>query len=199
MPTTDTPAALVRVQTVDALLQTGAAREEDVVGVLAERLQDPQPDVRSEAMRTGRRLPPSQARAAVPALAELLFDPNLDDARGEVLDTLQRLGREGLPALPALAELLCDDGDWQSSRAAARILAGFGAEGVPPLLAALEGGDADLRVAVLQELGRVGPRCDAAVPVLRRALQNEDQAVRREAAAALEKLDPHATGEAKHP
>src|SRR4051794_24751446 len=95
-----------------------------------------------------------------------------------------------LLAVPVLLALLVS---WQSSRARAQT-GGPGPPGAGTQIAALQtqwhAGDTAVRLKVLKRLQRLGPRGEAAVPLLVEALQDRDPKIRSEAAMALHRIGP---------
>ncbi len=59
---------------------------------------------------------------------------------------------------------------------------------VPALIRALEDGNARVRLAVVEALGRIGPGAKAAVPALTRALSDGDAEIRATAQRTLDRI-----------
>ena len=129
-------------------------------------------------------------------LAGLLVKGLTDEdpfARALAAKILGELGRESRGAIPALTKALQDES--QEVRKAAkkaldRIRRGESLakdEGPIPdhLLRSLADGDEDMRVAVVDRLANFGP---VAIPVLTKALKDKSEAVRKAAAAALDRI-----------
>ena len=141
---------------------------------------------------------PSTRREAVAVLREVL--PHLrDEPRTQLL--LHIAGSNPLP--PGLLPFLLDDLETDEHPDSYICLALSGVRGpdaVPALIAVLR----DLqnpraREGAICALGRMGPRAREAVPALREALHDEDQAVRVRAARALKDIDPNAAAKAGVP
>jgi hypothetical protein len=138
------------------------------------------------------------ADEALPALNELLADPELHRAAGLALVAIHAR-RPAEEALPELNRLLADP---EARQAAALTLveldAGRAATAVPVLVEVLE--QTDLReisytgpapaVAILTALGRIGPPAAAAAPLIRAALASPNMATRARAAVALARVVP---------
>jgi HEAT repeat protein len=60
---------------------------------------------------------------------------------------------------------------------------------VPALIRALNDSDAEVRLAVIRALGRIGPSAKGAVPVLTRMREDEDSRVRAAVVGALGRID----------
>jgi HEAT repeat protein len=132
-------------------------------------------------------------RLAVPGLAETLRnnDPML---RRDAAIALQQLAERDKTAtqeaLPALIDALLDEDTWLRQVIITDVLARteIGAEAaasVPALIRVLQHGDALVRCAANEVLGRIGPKAKPAVPVLLDALKDENARVRCSAIVAL--------------
>ncbi len=140
------------------------------------------------------------ARAAVPALLEILHDMRLDYTEERAYTNQYALQHIG-PALgqigvsdsdvPHLIELLRHPGRniqerWNSvARAAARAFAGAHEDAVQPLVELLRDQNPTTAERATWALASMGPRAEAAVPVLTLTLGHADPFVRRFAAVAL--------------
>ena len=157
------------LMTLSAALRDGdSARRRLILGVLQPRsvllddvavaLRDPDGTVRAMACDLLGRMGQT---AAVPALFELLNDPNPRVSHA-ALGAIQGLGGE---LAEALAVSAASSGDGRMVRPAFRIIGYFGfASGVPALLQGLESPDAQLRELAVQSLGYIDdPRATAAV------------------------------------
>ena len=121
---------------------------------------------------------------AVPALIDLLRDP---DNRAAAAAVLGDIGPEAEAAVPALARAL-EDSDDDVRRTSADALGDIGpaAEAAVPALArALDDTDASVRSNAATALGDLGPVARAAVPALVRALRDGDPDTRWASAEAL--------------
>jgi HEAT repeat protein len=154
---------------------------------------------RQAALTLGRMGP--LARDAIPQVAKHLGETCADDPEVSpqrwALSALALSGRESKEVAPQLIKLLRDG---QSSRVtrlgcleALSQIGSAAPEGISALWKQLETAlDADphhdLAVETAQALGMVGPDAAAAVPVLMRAAQTEEEDLRREAARALGRI-----------
>jgi len=164
---------------------------------LAEALRDEQEAVRAAAARALGALGP-KANATTPALLAALDDPRAD-VRAAAALALARMELSA-GAVPSLVRCL-GSGDAYVRGFAAWSLGNLGpaAQGaVPALVEALEADDtANVVAAALARIGpaaaqavpgRIGPMAEAAVPDLRAALRDPNEAVRAHAARALGRI-----------
>jgi HEAT repeat protein len=191
----------VRRVALDALEAFGSAAAPAAPAV-AGALTDADRFVRWSAVRALQAIGAPAALPAVPALARVLDDVDVDVARA-ALDALVRLDPtgKGVPprgkhvpknapnrsAVPALARAVKAH-DTGFRLAAIRALQGMG-DNARPAVPALSGalGDQDVRVrqAAAAALGELGTVARDAVPDLNLALKDPDDAVRRAASDAL--------------
>jgi HEAT repeat protein len=140
-----------------------------------------------------------EARAAVPALTELLKDPRLLSYRPSYAWTLFKIDRAAAGvAVAALLEVL--DGKVHPTRLSAKAfsvarheaMSTLGQVGGKDAVGALANALADADPAIRQEaakaLGTMGAPAREAVPSLRKALADPEEAVRSQAMSALEKI-----------
>ena len=94
-------------------------------------------------------------------------------------------GRSGEDLLAGLAS-------WSPAvrKRCARSLAATDGDWTPALLAMIAGGDADARYGAIEAVGFLGPRADAAGPVLRRLVDDDDPWVQSLACTSLATLGP---------
>ncbi len=174
----------LRYRAADTLAKIG----ERAVHPLAEALNDEDPIVDSLAAQALGKIGPN-AKAAVPALLEGLYDEDKDPIVGSC--AAEALGKIGPHAVPALVEALNNEHEDVRSLAA-KALGKIGPDAkatVPALLEALNDEDEDVRSLAAEALGKIGPD---AVPALVEALNNEHEDVRRHAARALGEIGPDA-------
>jgi hypothetical protein len=157
-------------------------------------MHDPYPFVRWAAARTvGKIRPPDEENAtpplpdkAVPALAALLKDPDID-LRLAAARTLELYGTKAARAIDALIYSL-KVGDPDIRRAAMQTLLAIGPtahKAIPALIALLSNDEAQLRQAAAETLGRFGPAARSALPALRKLLRDSDVEVRKAASEAV--------------
>jgi HEAT repeat protein len=134
------------------------------------------------------------AAPAIPDLIGIVSHPKADpDAFSFALRALTAIG---VAAHDARVEEFylskVGDADWKSRPLWE--LVGFARQGSPrslaALAAALDHKDDEFRLAAAACLGLVGPPAQSAIPNLQRALQDDSDAVRRNAADALQKISP---------
>ena len=130
----------------------------------------------------------AQAQGTVPALAKALARERTDAV---VAGALARIGPAAAGAVPALLEALRSpnaDRRFRAARALGRI-GPAASDAAGPLSDALVDPSAVVRQHAARALGRIGPAArTAAAPALQRATGDPDEAVRREARQALERL-----------
>ncbi len=155
------------------------------------------PTLLAALLGTGERLRAMQALGrlgagaggAVPAIAELLHDPD-PQVRWNAARTLVEIGSpNGTP--PLRAALKDDDARVREHAAEALGEIGPGArEAVPALVEALRDPEARVRRDAARSLGQLGPAAAGAAPALRGLLHDDNPRVRSAAAAALKRLTP---------
>jgi HEAT repeat protein len=136
-----------------------------------------------------------QAKAAIPALIDVLKRDDCWLVLERASDALKGLGPPAVEtATTALIEALKDQSK-KVRRTTAFSLGMVDAEGksVPDLIRVLQE-DAEAGYAAARALGAMGPRAKSAVPALVKALENKS--IHREAAEALQKIDPEAAKKA---
>lgn len=200
------PDANVRFQGVKLLCRLGPAEAKATVPVLIELLKDQQAFIRIQAVSQLGLIGPD-AKEAMPKLVAMLKDK--DVLASGVPQTLARLGTESLPvlletlhsnnlalrnstvialgqlgaaaqpAIPKLIELLSVTKGTQRTTVMS-VLERMGDVSLPFLIKALD--QAEGRRAVIETLGRYGPRGKAAIPALVKLLDDPDPGVRALAA-----------------
>jgi HEAT repeat protein len=141
-----------------------------------------------------------KAKIAIPALIEAL---NTHDVyfRGYVIVALGEIGPEAKGAVPAILKVLDTNGVANSNEALhirscvtftlAQIGGPEAASAVPTLIEVLENKESNPvdRRRAAKALGRIGSTAVKAVPALKRSLNDNDDALRVEAAQALKAID----------
>lgn len=128
----------------------------------------------------------ADAKRAVPILIDQLKVSHL---RGPSLYSLGMIGKAADAAIPAVVQLLQDR--TESSEPISVALARIGHDPafvVPALLDDLQSDEVRIRFQVIESLGELGPHAKAAVPELRKALEDDDDGVRAAAKKALLKI-----------
>jgi len=179
------PDVRVRLAAVTALEMLD---RDAVVAVVAltKALQDRDIFVRWAAARALGNLDPTEGKVAVPQLAKLLFDPDLDP-RLAAASTLEHYGNLAGAAVPELSRAV-GVGDTEIRIAVIHTLEAIGPESRPAVSAlarALYSPDDRVRQTAAEALGRLGPLAQTALPALRKALDDPSGNVRKAAAAAL--------------
>ena len=136
------------------------------------------------------------AKAAVPALAELLKDSD-SGVRYDALSALGNIGPEARTAVPALAEMLTekDDGIADAALQALAKMGTYAKAAIPSLIRLVRDRNSDSRNAAAVVLGEIRPRGGrAAVPAFAGLLKDKDESpwLQRIAAVALAKIGPAA-------
>jgi HEAT repeat protein len=163
------------------------------VPVLSEVVGDAQdePKVRKAAAEGLGRLG-AAARTAIPTLEKAFRDSKADAAlRRAALQAFDAVGGTGKAAWPGLQELLQDKE--AALRLAAVRVAGPVGKDEPAVIKALEvvclkDNDVEVRLAAIQELGRLGPVAKEAVPTLMRVATDSRPSLRAAAKVALKQI-----------
>src|SRR5207302_10042966 len=100
-----------------------------VAPALIQALKHPQPPVRLQAATVLLRMGPTEMKAAIPGLIDLLDEPDVK-LRLEAVHALGKIGAEAKAALPALVELLDDP---LVAHAAVQALTQLGPDAVHPI------------------------------------------------------------------
>jgi HEAT repeat protein len=154
---------------------------------IAEALGDRDRFVVWSAARAIGNIGPRQAVFAVPGLARLLCfdDNNVRLAAAATLEAMGSLAREAMPAV----KMAVTTGDAETRVAACYVVLSIGPEfagpAIPGLIESLTADDPRVRRTAAEVLGKLGSVAEAAVPALRRALEDEDQEVRINASEAI--------------
>jgi len=152
---------------------------------------DPDPYLRAEVWRRLGKMGKSAASAA-PAVSQLCADSNMD-VRQDAAWTLWKITGQTNTAVPALESALSQNQDAARRNLAAYHLLVMGDSDpifVAALINSLTNSHAGDRATVCSFLGQIGPPAAAAIPALRKALQDPAAAVRRNAEVALSAINP---------
>jgi hypothetical protein len=138
------------------------------------------------------------ATSAVPILLNLCADKDMD-VRINAAVALWRITGQTNQAVPVLEGLLAQSQEWHSPHWAAIYLLQMGKsdpQWITALINSLTNGLRVERFGACALLSQIGPPAAAAIPALRRALQDPDAIVRKHAKWALIRIDPkHATAD----
>ena len=149
--------------------------------------KDPNPNVRRRAATTLSELGRA-ARAAVPALVELLENEELVWLQGYVADALGRFGPDAAAAVPALSKALGSADAGLRGHAVCALGRIQREKAVPMLVEMLGDPHADVRRSAVNSLGRQGPAAVAALEALVPLTDDPNQELRKEATELLERL-----------
>jgi HEAT repeat protein len=179
------PEVQIRLLSVDALEVLGKEMAPAAPALVA-GVTDSNKFVRWGAARCLGRAAPVAADSAVPALARLLFDDDLD-LRLAAATSLQAYGPAAQPALPAMIAGTTTTDVVQRISALKTIAAvGTGAtSAVPAIIVALSDPEARVRRTAADVLGQFGTLAPQAEQPLREALNDPSADVRRAASDAL--------------
>ncbi len=109
-------------------------------------------------------------------------------------DAIETIGSRGAKAAPALSSQLDHPQPWVRM-ACMYALQSIGELAVPSLLEAFRTGSGGAPVRSLSVLGNIGPAAKAAVPELRKALQDDPESLRVWVEEALAKIEGRSTGD----
>lgn len=101
--------------------------------------------------------------------------------------SLRKLLAQNKDLIPSLIEALKDT-EADVRLGAAHALASLGKEAVPSLMETLSHKDKNLRAFAIYALGQAGKPAGPAIPLLIKAIKDEDKEVRRQAVGALQKI-----------
>ena len=175
----------VRRATIDVLEVYGEASK-PAAPALVQALADSDPFIRWGAARTLGKIGSVEENTAVPALAKLLEEPDLD-LRIAAAWALERYGPAARAAVPALAKAV-GTGDPEIRRAVMTTLVAIGKDAesaIPAITAELANRNPGVRVAAADSLSRFGSAARTAESALKKALGDDDPEVRKAAAAAV--------------
>jgi HEAT repeat protein len=175
-----------RLAIVVALGRIGDSSERPVRAISV-ALKDADTNVRRQAAQALVKLGPDASRKeAIISLIEALDDPSFV-VRTEVNSALKALWLKGssLDAMLA-ASLRADDADMR--RVSATALSRYGSESVTPLVEAIGDSDVAVKRAVIESLGKIGPKAESAAVSLASAYDCQDEDVRVAVIRALESI-----------
>lgn len=188
----------VRAEAVDMLCLI-APNPEDAVPVLEGLLDDPDADVRVRSALSIWRIKHSTTPRTIDVLIEALTCKSAA-TQARAVQALAEIGPPAKKATPALIVLLRTNREWKAIEAGitehtAHALGKIRAkEAVPALIEVLEGPEYSAYEDAVNALGMIGPDAKAAVPALRRILNDTREstpaakAMRQAAAKALKKI-----------
>jgi hypothetical protein len=152
---------------------------------------DPDPSVRRDVWNRLSQIG-SAATNAVPALLQLCADPNID-VRQDAAWALWKITKQTNTVVPVLEGAVSQDPIAVHRTLAAYHLLVMGDSSpafVNTLITSLANSQPGDRATVCTFLSQIGPSAAAAIPALRKALQDPEPEVRRRAEVALSKIDP---------
>jgi HEAT repeat protein len=180
------PDPRARRAAIDVLESLGTSAE-PAAAALVTALADPDQFVRWSAARTLGKIAPVEVETAVPGLAGLLTDPDLD-LRLAAATALEHYGAAAKGSVPDLIKA-CGEGDPEFRAAAIHALGAVGPQEsatiVPALIPAFENPDARVRTVAIQVAGGFGPQAKACLDPLRKALRDSNPDVQKAASEAL--------------
>jgi HEAT repeat protein/Leucine-rich repeat (LRR) protein len=188
----------VRKGAVDRLLEYAWLSRQAMSALLKQGLRDPDPTVRAAAaVAVGNSY--DYFRDVVPALVAALDDSS-DEVRDAIIESLKWLERaHGSEVISIVVRLGLANRSPQIRRGAVEALERMPYHFVVPDLPekagelvgeALQNEDPEVRIQTAEVLGNWGPLAKSGVPVLRKALDDPEQRVRRAAAQALQEIAP---------
>jgi HEAT repeat protein len=179
------PDVKIRQATIDVLEMFGDASRPGVPA-LVQALSDSNHFVRWAAGRTLGKIGPVQEDTAVPGLAKLLEESDLD-LRLTAAWALEHFGPSAKAAVPALTKAVAR-GDPEIRKAVMSTLIAIGKDAesaIPAITAELANPNPGVRMAAAEVLGRFGPAARSAENALKTALEDDDPEVRVAASDAL--------------
>jgi len=179
----------VRVQAAFALGRMGPTAAPAVMALAALVAADKDANVRRESAKTLAAIG-SESRSAVKDLVKALDDPQTD-VRQYAAVALAKIGPDAADALPQLQKALKD----KDKEVRCQVVHAIGSLGkaalsvLPDLIRLLKDDDvAEVRLAVVQELGGLGPDAKEAIDALTIASRDGRPAIREAAVDALKKV-----------
>lgn len=172
-----------------AAVALGEMRPESAaaVPVLMDLLKSPNSEVRADSALALAILG-EDAADAVPLLIESLKDKS-DDVRINAARALWSKGEKGKAALPSLSKLLDDKSiDVRLNSAVALVRMGLFSKAFPTVLKELNQKKSEDRIKALEGIGHMGPAAGAAIPYLRKTLDDPSQEICQQALIALAKV-----------
>jgi HEAT repeat protein len=162
---------------------------------LSRTLADPDRFVRWAAVRTLGKLPALPVSPFAERISPLLLDPD-SGVRCAAAAALERFETRAHASVPTLLRALTEGSDPEAQVALLHALALIGGakdvNAVGTVCTLLRSPNARVRRAALETLGQFGPTAAVALPNLRRALGDPDEAVRDAARSALSAVSPGA-------
>jgi HEAT repeat protein len=172
------------------VLEKLEGQAEPAAPMLVKALGDPDVFVRWAAARTLGKLSPAAADIAVPGLAHLLVDSDLD-LRLVAATALERYGPLAKTAVPDLTQAVSSS-DAELRMAAIKTLGAIGGTAVQPAIPALTtavaDSDARVRKSAAEMLGKLGPAARGALEALNKGMKDSNPDVKKAAGEALLKI-----------
>lgn len=180
---------IARLESAD-ILAKAAPQDPRVLTALISALDDKSENLRQDVLQDLGSMG-SNAKAAVPAIAERLQDP-VKDVRTMAAVALGQIGPDATAAVPSLIEAMHEE---HLRRTVIRTLGSIGPgaeQTVPALIEALGDDDPATRGIAADALGQMGSAARAAVPSLMDAVGDKDRYVSGRTRSALRQIDPAA-------
>jgi HEAT repeat protein len=186
------PDAGVRLAATFSLGRIGLEATSAIPELMEVLAQDSDANIRKEAARAFGFLGPD-AREAVPTLVKALREDKSESVRQQCALSLAKVGSEVKKAVPGLLEALQKDPDRTvrvySIHALSNGLGGDLKAHIKPLTdQLLKDPEGEVRLAIVQELGALGPDGKEALPALQRAASDIQVSVRNAAKEAIKKI-----------
>src|SRR5262245_57493638 len=154
---------------------------------LIKAIQDESAVVRRRALRAIGLIGPTSADDALPSLIAATEDDD-ESVAMQAVSTIGDLGPAAAPAIPALMSAIWT-GDVRRRAVAGAAVTHIGEAAVASLMQSLEHPAPEVRSKVAHLLAQIGPAAAEARPALQNLLNDRDDAVRAEAAAALKAIE----------
>ena len=180
--------ALACIESLSGLGRTaqGAGKQ------LYDALGDSRSAIRSRAIEALAKCEPD-LNAVVIAARKLLEDEDWT-VRKAAGQTLASVGESARSAVPKLFELLGSEEDREMAQTTLRAIDAVDAEALPALIQALNSSDGRTVYFAAFFLGKLGPEAKAALPTLKKMLENANSRVRRPLERAIARIDTDEDG-----
>ena len=180
-----------RLTVIATLGQLGSASR-PAFTELSALMDDPDQDIRSASVDAVGNLG-LESESLLPYLARVLHDQD-QEVRSGALRIIRRLGDDAIILVPDIIPLAANEEERRSIQRALERLERLETDptSVVPLRELLDHEDTEVRRLAIRFLGLAGASAAEVVPRLKVLLQDTDEAIRKEAESAPEKLEPSA-------